>query len=72
MNVHDHQELSPDDLVNTKTAAKILDTSPGTLPIWRHQGKGPAFLKIGRSVRYHRQDLMAYLADCRRVSTSQA
>ena len=65
-------DLNPNDLVDTTTAAKILNTKPGTLPIWRHYGKGPAFLKIGRSVRYHKKDLMEYLASCRRVSTSQA
>ena len=58
------------DFIDTEAAAKILSVKRGTLEIWRHQGKGPKFHKFGRSVRYSRDGLKAYSANCCRVSTS--
>ena len=42
----------------------------GTLRKWRCVGGGPIFLKIGRSVRYTREDIEAFLQAARRKSTS--
>ena len=33
-------------------AAQVLCVSVKTLEAWRRLGKGPAFVKLGRSVRY--------------------
>jgi hypothetical protein len=38
----------------------------------RLDGDGPVFLKLGRRVVYERADLDAWLASCRRTSTSEA
>ncbi len=54
-----HQDS--DELVPDATAAKILGISKGTLPVWRHKGKGPRYVKIGSSVRYRYGDLLAYI-----------
>lgn len=67
-----YEDLSPSDLLTEREAAKIIGSTPGTLSVWRHFGRGPAHLKIGRSVRYHKQDLLSFLEGCRRTSTSQA
>lgn len=49
-------------LLNEKEAAQILDTSPGTLSVWRSTGRyNLPFLKIGRNIRYRRSDIMAWL-----------
>ncbi|WP_409035529.1 helix-turn-helix domain-containing protein [Novosphingobium sp.] len=40
-----------------KEAAEFLRYSPATLAVWRSQGEGPAYMKIGHSVRYTRVDL---------------
>ena len=40
--------LTADDLVRRWNGA----VTTGTLSNWRHQAKGPPFVKIGRSVRY--------------------
>ncbi|MEM9553712.1 MAG: helix-turn-helix domain-containing protein [Acidobacteriota bacterium] len=61
-----------DDLLNTRDSATYLDLSPRTLEKWRLTGGGPAFLKLGRSVRYRVSDLEAFLAERRRLSTSES
>lgn len=42
-----------------------------TLQRWRVEGKGPKFLKIGKSVRYRMSDLNEFLDACVRNSTSE-
>ena len=50
------------DLLDEQEAAKLLDTAPGTLSVWRSTGRyNLPFLKIGRKVRYRRTDLLAWL-----------
>ena len=38
-------------------AATRLGLKVATLRAWRHQGKGPAFLRFGRAIRYLASDL---------------
>lgn len=47
--------------LTTRDAAAHLKLSPQRLEIWRHQGEGPPYLKIGRSVRYDRTQLDAWV-----------
>lgn len=50
------------DLLDEKAAAQFLDNSPGTLSVWRSTGRyNLPFIKVGRSVRYRRADLEAWL-----------
>jgi hypothetical protein len=46
--------------VDEKKAAKILDIAVQTLRNWRQSRRGPAYFKMGRSVRYKVDDLRAY------------
>lgn len=49
-------------LLNENEAAAFLDTTIGTLQVWRSTGRyGIPFVKIGRSVRYKRADLEAWI-----------
>lgn len=49
-------------LLNEVQAAAILDTSVGTLQVWRSTGRYKIpFIKIGRNVRYKRADLEAWI-----------
>lgn len=48
------------DFFTGSEAARYLRFSPATLAIWRSQGYGPAYFKIGHSVRYRRADLQAW------------
>lgn len=50
------------DLLNEQEAAQFLDIAPGTLSVWRSTGRyNLKFLKVGRSVKYRRADLLAWL-----------
>jgi len=49
-------------VLDEKQAASYLDLSVKTLQARRAAHKAPAFLKIGRSVRYRLADLDAFLA----------
>ena len=40
-----------------REVAELLGLSVATLRAWRHRGKGPRFLRLGRSVRYLPADL---------------
>ena len=54
--------------------AELLGLSVATLRAWRHRGKGPRFLRLGRSVRYLPSDLADFVrasaVDTRSVSSS--
>lgn len=43
------------------TAAQMLMVQPQTLAAWRSRGQGPAFVRVGRAVRYLRSDLEQFL-----------
>jgi hypothetical protein len=49
-------------LLTTKQAATTLGMRPITLSIWRLQHRGPAFARLGRSIRYSEADLQAFVA----------
>ena len=54
--------LDNNQLVDDKTAAAILQVSPGTLSVWRSTGRySIPYIKIGAKVRYKRGDLQAWL-----------
>ena len=59
-------------LHTTPEAADYLGLSKNTLNRWRHTGDGPRFVKLGRAVRYRREDLDEWVASCSRASTSSA
>lgn len=59
-------------LLDNAAAARFLGLGERTLENWRGQGTGPAFLRIGRSVRYDPRDLAAWIDANRFRSTSEA
>lgn len=50
-------------LVDTPRAATMLSKHPAVLADWRHQGRGPKYVRIGRSVRYRIGDIHEWIAD---------
>ena len=61
----------PDALLYEGEAAYLTGLSERTLQDYRLRGGGPAFIRIGkRGVRYRRGDLLDWIADRRRTSTS--
>lgn len=55
-----------DPLLHPREAAKELKSAYGTLAIWRHQNRGPNYVKIGGRVYYRRSAIEEYL-DARTV-----
>ena len=61
-------------LLNTREVAALLGIQPNTLKLWRHQGKGPKFIKTGDApqagVGYEPADVDAWKAERKFASTS--
>lgn len=49
-------------LLTTHEAAPYLGVKSSTLCHWRWEKTGPRYLKVGRAVRYRKEDLDAWLA----------
>lgn len=63
---------APDDLLNPKEASAVVTLTVGYLAKLRRESLGPPWIKIGkRVVRYRRADLLAWLAQHERSTTTQ-
>ena len=61
----------PGALLTPPEAARLLHLSERALENWRHRGGGPVFDRVsGRCIRYRRGDLLAWIGERLRVSTS--
>lgn len=49
------------ELLTPARVAEILAVRPGTLNAWRTRGEGPAFVKVGRLVRYYPDALVEWI-----------
>jgi hypothetical protein len=61
-----------DAALNENKAAEFLGLSTRTLQAWRMRGGGPRYVKIGRSVRYQRRELVAFQRSHTVSSTTEA
>jgi excisionase family DNA binding protein len=59
------------ELLDPKEVSSLTGLSIETLAQWRSQKKHIAYLKVGRLIRYTREDIEAYLGRCR-VSVKEA
>jgi predicted DNA-binding transcriptional regulator AlpA len=59
-------------LLNEREVSDLFGISTRTLQNWRQTGGGPIFHRLGRSVRYRRADVEAFIALGARRSTSVA
>lgn len=61
----------PDRLLNENDAAMLLGYTTRALQNWRLRGGGPVFVKVSdRSVRYRHRDLLAWIEQRSRATTS--
>lgn len=60
-----------DTLWDPQTLADRLDIPVRTLGQWRYHGNGPPYVKVGRHVRYRREDVEAWLDDQTRSGVRQ-
>ncbi|MCI1914620.1 MAG: helix-turn-helix domain-containing protein [Bifidobacteriaceae bacterium] len=55
------QARPSEDLLTVEQVMEIVHKSRSTLAQWRFYGRGPAFVKTGRSVQYKRAELDKWL-----------
>jgi len=65
-------QVTLEPVLTPEEAAEFCNISKSTLAKRRLAGLAPQFLKIGRSVRYDREELRLFMESCRRRSTSQS
>jgi hypothetical protein len=53
--------MEQDRYVSDVEAAKLLSASVQTLRNWRHVGRGPAYSKKGKMVRYSIKSLIGFM-----------
>lgn len=52
--------------MTTGEVAELLRTPEQSVRFWRHAGRGPASIKVGRRVLYDRADVLAWIEKQRR------
>ena len=60
-----HRELphADDELMTINEVAALVRVPEATLRYWRHLGTGPHSFRVGRSVRYWRNDVVHWLEE---------
>jgi predicted DNA-binding transcriptional regulator AlpA len=62
-----------DQLLDTAGAAKLLGIAPRTLLLWRMEGTGPQFVRVGtKAVRYRSADIARFVEAGIATSTKRA
>lgn len=56
-----NQNKSVEALLDEKEVASILGVKPSALQAWRWRGGGPLFVRVGRCIRYRRNDVESWL-----------
>lgn len=69
--IQDMARKDPRESLKPEQAAEYLGQSANTLRQWRSQGRGPAYEKRGRSIRYKLEDLEIW-RNANRVLTGEA
>jgi hypothetical protein len=55
------EEFMGDELLDEAEASVYIRTPAATLQWWRHKGRGPTYLKVGRRIFYRSSHLDAFL-----------
>lgn len=61
MKTGQHTVSPPPPLLTTREAAEYLSLQPCTLEQYRWTGRGPRFVRLGRTIRYRQADLDTFL-----------
>ncbi len=54
-------EASSSTYLTTRQLAELIGISEISLAQWRARGQGPAFIRLGRTIRYARADVDAWI-----------
>lgn len=49
-------------LLSEEELASMIDVKPHTLAVWRSEGKGPDYTRLGKSVFYRELDVAGWIA----------
>jgi len=60
---------TPAPLLTEKAAAQLLGLSPATMRNWRCNSRGPVFQRLGRAVRYRREEIDRFIGSGFRNTT---
>ena len=71
INARPHSDGPAIVLLTPKEAARILKVSLSWLAKARMRGDGPAYMRIGRSIRYTEASLLQWMKSRQRLSTSE-
>lgn len=55
------RHVDPDELLDERQVSRLWGIPTKTLQTWRYRGEGPAYVKVGSSVRYVRRDISTWL-----------
>ncbi len=63
-----------DRIITEREAAKLAGWSCDALIKWRREGRGPQYIRVGRSIRYRLSDLLDWIEEhtVKHVSSSPA
>lgn len=59
-------------LFDERQLADLLNVSVKAVQAWRYKGGGPAFVRLGRAIRYRPNDVEAWLASNTFETTTDA
>lgn len=51
-------------MLDVKQASEMMGLSIATLRAWRRNGKGPAYYKLGKAVRYKESEIIEFIKNC--------
>ncbi len=49
------------ELMTPKQLADAMGVTPNTVKRWRLDGEGPAHIRVGNTIRYHRRDVEKWM-----------
>jgi excisionase family DNA binding protein len=58
--------------MTTDEVAEVCRTSPSTVRFWRHAGRGPRSMKVGRRVLYAQGDVEVWLRRLAACTSNEA
>jgi excisionase family DNA binding protein len=65
-NTRNVQSADPPKLLTPSQLAEMLGVPVATLYAWRYHGKGPIAVRVGRHLRYRRDEVDAWIAHAER------
>ena len=64
-------QIHSSNLLNTREAARWLGLAAGTLQNWRFRGQGPAFIRLGKAIRYEPESLARFVEQGRTAKSTR-